>query len=70
MYDLGGYGPVIIVTLWTEAAIALVVVCMRLFTRIWINRVVGWDDFLIAFSCVSSNQYLELICVLTRDSSC
>lgn len=52
MYDLGGYGPVIIITLWTEAAIALVFVSMRLFTRVWINRVVGWDDFLIAFSCV------------------
>lgn len=53
MDDLGGYGPIIIITLWTEAAIALVFVCMRLYTRIWINRVVGWDDFLIAFSCVS-----------------
>lgn len=53
MYDLGGYGPVIIITLWTEAGIALVFVCMRLFTRYWINRVVGWDDFLIGFSCVS-----------------
>jgi hypothetical protein len=53
MDDLGGYGPIMIATLWTEAGIALVFVCMRLWTRIRINRVVGWDDYLIAFSCVS-----------------
>jgi hypothetical protein len=55
MYDIGGYGPIILITLWTEAAIALVFVCMRLWTRIKINRVVGWDDYLISFSCVSYN---------------
>jgi hypothetical protein len=55
MNDLGGYGPIIIATLWTEAAIALVFVCMRLWTRITINRAVGWDDYLISFSCVSFN---------------
>lgn len=63
MYDLGGYGPVIIITLWTEAAIALIFVSMRLFTRIFINRVVGWDDFLIAFSCVSrASTWFSFIC--------
>jgi hypothetical protein len=56
MDDLGGYGPIMIATLWTEAGIALVFVSMRLWTRITINRVVGWDDYLIAFSCVSWNR--------------
>ena len=64
MNNLGGYGPIIIITLWTETAIALVFVCMRLWTRITINRAVGWDDYLIAFSCVSChgrNLYLDIL---------
>ncbi|KUJ10401.1 uncharacterized protein LY89DRAFT_656175 [Mollisia scopiformis] len=63
MDDLGGYGPIIIVTLWTEAAIALVFVSMRLYTRCQINRVVGWDDFLISFSCLMLIPYATAVTV-------
>ncbi|CZR68799.1 related to integral membrane protein pth11 [Phialocephala subalpina] len=61
MDDLGGYGPIIIVTLWTETAIALIFMCMRLWTRIKINRVVGWDDYLISFSCIMLIPYATAV---------
>jgi hypothetical protein len=53
MGELGGYGPTIIATLWAETTLALVFVCMRLWTRIRINKTVGWDDYLISLSWVS-----------------
>jgi hypothetical protein len=56
MGELGGYGPTIIATLWAETALALVFVCMRLWTRIRINKTVGWDDYLISLSWVSFNE--------------
>ena len=56
MGELGGYGPTIIATLWAETALALVFVCMRLWTRIRINKIAGWDDYLISLSWVSFNE--------------
>jgi hypothetical protein len=56
MGELGGYGPTIIATLWAETLLALVFVCMRLWTRIRINKTVGWDDYLISLSWVSFNE--------------
>lgn len=53
MSELGGYGPTIIGVMWVETAIALVFVCLRLWTRMKINHTVGWDDYLITFSWVS-----------------
>ncbi|RDL29797.1 uncharacterized protein BP5553_10662 [Venustampulla echinocandica] len=47
---LGGLGPTVIAVMWTETALALIFVLMRLWTRIRINRVAGWDDYLISFS--------------------
>ncbi|KAF8862133.1 hypothetical protein BDZ45DRAFT_617703 [Acephala macrosclerotiorum] len=63
MNDLGGHGPIIIATLWIETAIALAFVCMRLWTRIMINRAVGWDDYLISFSCLMLIPYAASITV-------
>ena len=34
-------------------AIALVVVCLRIYTRAWIKPSLGWDDFLIVLGLVS-----------------
>jgi hypothetical protein len=53
MSDIGGYGPIIIATMWAETGITLLFVCLRLYTRIRINHTVGWDDYLISLSSVS-----------------
>jgi hypothetical protein len=61
--DIGGYGPIIIATMWAETGISLVFVALRLYTRIRINRTVGWDDYLISLASVSdiksSIQFVE-----------
>jgi len=37
---------------WLETAIALLFVCLRLWTRIRITQTAGWDDYLIVLSWV------------------
>jgi hypothetical protein len=59
--DIGGYGPIIIATMWAETGITLVFVALRLYTRIRINRTVGWDDYLISLASVSGNRMEYLI---------
>jgi len=57
---LGGLGPTIIAVMWIETVIALIFVCLRLWTRFRINHAVGWDDYLISFSWVRSSLSLSL----------
>jgi len=52
--ELGGYGPTIIGVMWVETAIALLFVCLRLWTRIRITQTAGWDDYLIIVSWVKN----------------
>jgi hypothetical protein len=63
MTHIGGYGPIIIATMWAETGITLLFVALRLYTRIRINRTVGWDDYLISLSSVGgvelSIEFLE-----------
>jgi len=47
-------GPKILVLTWIECSIALVFVCARLFTRIKLVCNLGWDDWTMAFTWVSS----------------
>ena len=56
MADIGGYGPIIIGTMWVETGITLLFVCLRIYTRVKINRTVGWDDHLIVISSVSEPE--------------
>ena len=62
MADIGGYGPIIIGTMWAETGITLLFVCLRIYTRVRINRTVGWDDHLIVLSSVSEKKILERSC--------
>ena len=55
---IGGYGPTIIAVMWAQTIIALMFVCMRLYTRLRINHVAGWDDYLILVSWVGVLQLL------------
>lgn len=46
-------GKVILIVGWLESALALVFLCGRLYTRIRINRSVGWDDWAMIVAYVS-----------------
>jgi hypothetical protein len=71
MADIGGYGPIIITTMWVETGITLLFVSLRLYTRIRINRTTGWDDYLIAMSSVGGLDWADsCFDVLTLGSSC
>jgi uncharacterized membrane protein YcaP (DUF421 family) len=51
----GGYqdrGPQMIVIYWIEAAVAILVVCLRIWGRIVIRQV-GIDDYVMVFTLVS-----------------
>ncbi|KAF4634671.1 hypothetical protein G7Y89_g3427 [Cudoniella acicularis] len=54
---LGGLGPTIVAVMWTQTGLALIFVLMRLWTRIKINRVAGWDDYLISLSWLMLMPY-------------
>lgn len=49
----GGRGPVILTVVWTEAAVALVLVLMRTYTNMFIVNSFRWDYFwaLITLVC-------------------
>ena len=47
-------GPKILAANWTEAGIATVVVCIRMFTQIKVVGRVGIDDYLILLALVSN----------------
>ncbi|KAE9366870.1 hypothetical protein N431DRAFT_384870 [Stipitochalara longipes BDJ] len=57
MADIGGYGPIIIATMWAETGLTLLFVALRLYTRIRINRTVGWDDYLISLASIMMIPY-------------
>ena len=48
------YGPIIKSLDWTLFGLSSIVVSLRLYTRTWIIRKLGWDDATMALSQVSS----------------
>lgn len=42
----------IVIVVWATTAAALVTVTAKIFTRLRIVHVIGWDDFFIVFSMV------------------
>jgi hypothetical protein len=42
----------VLVVAWVTTGAALVTVAIKIFTRLRIVRVIGWDDFFIVFSMV------------------
>lgn len=46
----GNLGPVFLGVDWAIFSVSTIVVVIRLYTRIWITRNVGWDDALIALT--------------------
>ncbi|TVY37762.1 hypothetical protein LSUB1_G004425 [Lachnellula subtilissima] len=57
MTNIGGYGHTILSVMWVETAVALLFVCLRLWTRIRITRTAGWDDYLMVFSWLMLMPY-------------
>lgn len=51
---LSGLGPTVLWVLWTETIIALIFVCLRLYTRATMVRKIGLDDHLAWISMVRS----------------
>ena len=45
--------------LWAEAGLATILVAMRYYTRIRINRVMGWDDHIMLIAMVSINVTIK-----------
>ena len=52
MSSYGGRGPTVNAALWTETALALILVMMRIYTRVKILRSFGWDDGLLILTWV------------------
>lgn len=50
---IAGKGPTIVAVMWLETAIAFFVMSLRTYTRKYITRNVGLDDYLIIISWVS-----------------
>ena len=42
----------VLIVAWVTTGAALVTVAIKIFTRLRIVRVIGWDDFFIVFSMV------------------
>jgi hypothetical protein len=42
----------VLIVAWVTTGAALVTVSIKIFTRLRIVRVIGWDDFFIVFSMV------------------
>ncbi|TGO46445.1 hypothetical protein BCON_0325g00130 [Botryotinia convoluta] len=47
---IAGKGPTIVAVMWTETVIALIAISLRLYTKGFITRNVGFDDYLIIVS--------------------
>jgi hypothetical protein len=55
----------VLIVAWVTSGASLVTVAIKIFTRLRIVRVIGWDDFFIVFSMVRDN------CRFTRpDQTC
>lgn len=46
-------GPQITAVSWSFGSVAIIVVAIRLYTRLILTRKAGWDDFFIVLSLVS-----------------
>lgn len=45
--------PVLRAVMWVMSIVPLIVVLMRLYVRVFLKRVFGWDDFIIIIATVS-----------------
>lgn len=44
----------VLVVAWTMTGAAILIVTVKIFTRVKIVQIIGWDDFFIIFSLVRS----------------
>jgi hypothetical protein len=53
--------PTIQGVMWTMAIVPLVFVLMRLYVRVALRRVFGWDDFIIIIALVSTQYPVKIL---------
>jgi hypothetical protein len=53
--------PTIQGVMWTMAIVPLVFVLMRLYVRVALRRVFGWDDFIIIIALVSTQYPVKVL---------
>ena len=46
------YGPILNGVMWTQVVIAVAFIAMRLYTRFFLIRSLGWDDLLMIVNLV------------------
>lgn len=56
-YLLESRAPILQGVMWTVAIVPLMFVAMRLYVRIYLRRVFGWDDFIIIIAIVSLSSF-------------
>ena len=63
--DNRNLGPIVVGVNWMVFGPATILVCLRLGTRTWITRNLGWDDFTILLAHVSPHDDQSLPGALT-----
>jgi hypothetical protein len=53
--------PTVQGVMWTMAIVPLVFVLMRLYVRVAVRRVFGWDDFIIIIALVSTQYPVKVL---------
>lgn len=46
---------------WTLGAVSIMIVGLRLYTRLLLTRLPGWDDFFITLSLVTNYDTLKIL---------
>lgn len=51
------YGSILNGVMWTQVVIAIIFIAMRLYTRYFLVRCMGWDDLLMIVNLVYCNRH-------------
>lgn len=57
-------GPAVTVVIWTESAVAALIVAMRFYARAFIRKP-SWDDLLMLVTLVCASRYAETACIVS-----
>lgn len=49
------YGPILDGVMWLQVGISVVFVVLRIYTRYYIIRGLGWDDYMMVLNLVSQS---------------
>lgn len=70
-YIQASRAPLLQGVMWTMAIVPLVFVLMRLYVRVVMKRVFGWDDYIIIVATVSfPSSSIALQCLVSQGLYC